>query len=57
MQSLYEETLKTIKFECEYRAVRREEVTNMLISNGFSSVVWKTPAETGFYQPIVIAKK
>lgn len=52
-----EETLKTSKFECEYRAVRREELTSMLISNGCSSVVWKAPEETGFYQPIVVAKK
>lgn len=49
--------LKTSKFECEYRAVRREELTNILISNDFSSVVWKFPEKTGFYQPIVIAKK
>lgn len=50
-------TLKTRKFECEYRAVRREELTNILLSNGCSNVVWKFPEETGFYQPIVIAKK
>ncbi len=52
-----DETLKTSKFECEYRAVRREELTNLLISSGCSSVVWQFPEETGFYQPIVIAKK
>ena len=52
-----DKTLKTSKFECEYRAVRREELTNLLISNGCDSVVWKFPEETGFYQPIVIAKK
>lgn len=52
-----EETLKTNKFECEYRAVLREELEKTLLSNGCSSVVWKFPKETGFYQPIVIAKK
>ena len=52
-----ENSLKTSKFECEYRAVCREELTNLLISNGFCSVVWKFPEETDFYQPIVIAKK
>ena len=52
-----EKNLKVSKFECEYRAVRREELTNLLISNGCKSVVWKFPEETGFYQPIVIAKK
>ena len=52
-----DETLKTRKFECEYRAVRREELTNILVSNGCSRVVWEFPEETNFYQPIVIAKK
>lgn len=52
-----DETLKISKFECEYRAVLREELTDVLISNGFDSAEWKFPEETGFYQPIVIAKK
>ncbi len=52
-----EETLTTSKFECEYRAVKREELTELFVSNGFSSVEWKFPEETGFYQPIVIAIK
>ncbi|MBQ4133374.1 MAG: class I SAM-dependent methyltransferase [Desulfovibrionaceae bacterium] len=52
-----EETLQVSKFECEYRAVRREEMTRALLSCGCSQVVWKFPDETGFYQPIVIAKK
>lgn len=51
------ETLEINKFECEYRAVRRKELTDILINNDCSSVVWKFPEETGFYQPIVIAKK
>jgi 2-polyprenyl-3-methyl-5-hydroxy-6-metoxy-1,4-benzoquinol methylase len=50
-------SLKTSKFECEYRAVRREELSSTLISNGFCSAEWKFPEETGFYQPIVVAKK
>lgn len=52
-----EETPQISKFECEYRATRREELTNLLTSNGCSEVVWKLPEETGFYQPIVIARK
>ena len=51
------EMLQTNKFECEYRATRREELTQLLLSNGCSNVVWKFPEETGFYQPIVIARK
>ena len=52
-----EQTLKISKFECEYRATRREELTNLLLSNGCGEVVWKFPEETGFYQPIVTARK
>lgn len=52
-----EETLQVSKFECEYRATRREEMTKLLLSYGCSEVVWKFPDETGFYQPIVVAKK
>lgn len=52
-----EETLQTGKFECEYRATRREELTNLLLANGCSKVVWLFPKETGFYQPIVVARK
>ena len=51
------QTLQISKFDCEYRATRREELTRLLIANGCSKVVWKFPAETGFYQPIVIARK
>ena len=49
--------LKTSKFECEYRTVLRSELTNLLLANGFNKVEWKFPDETGFYQPIVIARK
>ena len=52
-----EKTLQISKFECKYRATRREELTNLLMANGCSEVVWKFPQETGFYQPIVIAIK
>ena len=52
-----EDTLQVSKFECEYRATRREEMTKLLKENGCGSVVWMFPEETGFYQPIVVAKK
>jgi len=52
-----ERVLNISKFECEYRAVRREELTEHLRACGFSKVDWKFPEETGFYQPIVIALK
>ena len=52
-----EDALQISKFECVYRATRRREVTDLLMANGCSEVVWMFPEATGFYQPIVIAKK
>lgn len=52
-----EQDLKISKFECEYRAVKREELKNLLLKNGFCEAEWKFQSETGFYQPIIIAKK
>ncbi|MBR3786641.1 MAG: class I SAM-dependent methyltransferase [Firmicutes bacterium] len=52
-----EENLEVKKFACVYRAVRRAELTELLTLCGCKSVEWKFPEETGFYQPIVIAKK
>ena len=52
-----EDNLQISKFVCEYRAVRRAELTNLLRSNGCNDVVWMFPDETGFYQPIVVARK
>ena len=49
--------LQVSKFECEYRATRREELTNLLLSGGCRKVAWRFPEETGFYQPIVVARK
>ena len=51
------ETLQINKFDCEYRATRREELTSLLLANGCSEVQWLFPEETQFYQPIVLAKK
>ncbi len=44
-------------FACEYRATRRKELTELLLKYGCSEVVWKMPEETGFYQPIVVARR
>ena len=52
-----EDSLQISKFECDYRATRREELTNHLLSCDCCKVVWMFPEETGFYQPIVIARK
>ena len=50
-------SLEISKFECEYRAVRREEITGLLHACGCRDVRWEFPETTGFYQPIVIARK
>ena len=52
-----EESLAVSKFTCEYRATRREELQELLLSCGCREVVWKYPEETGFYQPIVVGRK
>ncbi|MCR5135518.1 MAG: class I SAM-dependent methyltransferase [Oscillospiraceae bacterium] len=52
-----EESLRISKFVCEYRATLRQELTDLLLACGCSSVEWKFPEETGFYQPIVVARK
>ena len=52
-----EGVLQISKFECEYRATRRQELTDLLLANGFGEVSWMMPDETGFYQPIVVARR
>ena len=49
--------LQTGKFQCEYRATRRSEITELLTESGCTQVTWLFPEETGFYQPIVVAIK
>jgi len=52
-----EETTQISKFECEYRATRREEITKFLYANGCRKVDWELPEKASFYQPIVVARK
>ena len=52
-----EEPLRISKFDCEYRATRREELTKLLLAGGCREVTWMFPEETEFYQPIVIARR
>lgn len=52
-----EDTMQVSKFACEYRAVRRRELTELFMAQGCSQVTWLFPEETGFYQPIVVARK
>jgi hypothetical protein len=52
-----EASLQISKFTCDYRAVCRDALAAMLQAAGCRSVQWHTPEETGFYQPIVTARK
>ena len=49
--------LHTDRFACEYRATRREELTGLFEAAGCRSVRWLMPEQTGFYQPIIMARK
>ena len=40
----------------QYRAMRRLELARVLMDAGFSGTRWLMPEETGYYQPIVIAR-
>lgn len=51
------DALQVNKFECEYRATRREELTERFLASGCKQVTWLFPDETGFYQPICVARK
>lgn len=44
-------------FASEYRCLLRAELTASLQGAGLSQVKWLMPEETGFYQPLVIARK
>ena len=43
---------RTVHHDARYRAVLRAELEEA----GFSDIGWKTPAESGYYQPIVTAR-
>jgi len=49
-------TWTTHHFVSEYRCIRRGDLSSELESAGFRHVQWLMPAETGYYQPIVVAK-
>jgi 2-polyprenyl-3-methyl-5-hydroxy-6-metoxy-1,4-benzoquinol methylase len=46
----------THHFVSQYRALQRNEVSTALQSAGFQGVRWLMPAESGFYQPLVLAR-
>lgn len=50
-------SLQISKFECEYRATRRDELSKLFILNGCSNVEWLFSEKTGFYQPVIVVRK
>jgi glycine/sarcosine N-methyltransferase len=48
---------KTECREAKYRAIKRAELTKFLKAVGLTNITWHMPEETGYYQPIVTAKK
>ena len=46
----------TEHFVSRYRALVRDELTAALHTAGFGEVRWLMPSQTGFYQPIVLAR-
>jgi glycine/sarcosine N-methyltransferase len=40
-----------------YHALRRADLTQHLTAAGFEDIQWLTPAESAFYQPIVLATR
>ena len=50
------EKWKTLHFVSEYRSLLRHELLTALESAGLKEVRWQMPAESGFYQPIVLAR-
>lgn len=52
----YDQAWTTHHFVSEYRALQRSELSGVLQSTGFQDVRWLMPAESGFYQPLVLAR-
>lgn len=40
-----------------YRAFRRAEVARLARAAGFAGCTWRMPQETGFYQPVLLARR
>lgn len=44
-------------FVSEYRCLLRAELSAVLASEAFEEIQWLMPGETGFYQPLVLARR
>ncbi len=48
---------ETTHLVTKYRALQRHELSEILLTAGFSKIRWHMPAESGFYQPVITAHK
>ena len=48
---------RTSQYTTQYRALLRRELDEILTSAGFSAIGWQMPSESGYYQPLVTARK
>jgi hypothetical protein len=42
-------------YTTRYRTLLRVDLSSMLAQAGFADIVWLMPAESGYYQPVVLA--
>jgi hypothetical protein len=47
----------TDSYTATYRALQRHELTAILSEAGFEDVRWQMPQDTGYYQPVVTARR
>jgi len=45
------------EYQTTYRAVLPAELTSVLTEAGFGQVAWQSPSDSGFYQPLVTARR
>ena len=57
MEGDRERKLELIRLTEDNNRKLEQELTDLLLAGGCREVGWKFPEETGFYQPIVIARK
>jgi glycine/sarcosine N-methyltransferase len=56
IQKVNEEWI-TKHYKTKYRALLQDEFTTILSAVGFMDIKWHMPAESGYYQPIVTARR
>ena len=53
----YRDRLETLAFRTRCRALRRRDLTAALDAAGLQDVQWLEPEKSGFYQPVVAARR